>query len=908
MSKQQSCQKFIFKIHSNRLRRARWNLTLPVDEARKNDEIISLADSQVMSWLDELNGIEGLDDKVKELRSRISEIRNKPNTVQSRRELRRLYRELDELQFKPDYMCLIIDKDKDYRRACRGFMINGTRYKRLLGTVGGVKNSTIVFCSERHINEIKKRLDNGRNLEKEMVTAKLGAYMALACSASVPVSFPKGILVVNDVETTFKSDIISLAGREVGEPLMEYKADQDITIDATDGFGLALPSLAQRWSEDLGLDYIMAGCCSRFAFEKGMIFTFDFLDFADKIAGQKYIVKDAWGNDVDIRDVELILTTSMVKLWDSYNSCEEYVKHSLDNKYSFRITKNCPEKLESQRGLNYQFIQSYQLDDEDIDKLVKPTIDEMDDVLNFDWRKSVVFLKGIGLTEKNIDKVENDFAKAMMIEPRILDDPFVQNSIYQLIKNRINKAKVGVLKIHGNYSVVSGDPYLLCQSIFGLELTGLLKAGEIYNKYWADQDSDKLACFRAPMTCHNNIRLVTPCKCEEAHYWYKYMNTCTIFNAWDTAMAALNGLDFDGDLVMLTDNEVLVNKLTELPAIMCEQKKAVKRISSEEDFVESDIASFGNDIGQITNWITSMFEVRAGFKEDSREYEMLSYRIRCGQLLQQDAIDRSKGIISKPMPREWHDRHSVNTIADEEQRLLYRSIVADKKPYFMRYIYPQLMSQYNTYIKNTEKNCLREFGVTVPELKKCSYQDLTERQKEFLRYYDSKMPVGMNRCVMNKICRIFEEHFDGYVSKSSTSSFDYGIMKSDVEYSPKQFREVRTLYENYNKRLRNHMMYIDYERVDEAESRAGRELIKAEFIEECGKVCSDRKVLCNIILDICYTKSSTRRFAWEMCGDEIIENLLSKNDMILRYPTLDDEGDFEYGGNRFSIKERKIEL
>ncbi len=39
---------------------------------------------------------------------------------------------------------------------------------------------------------------------------------------------------------------------------------------------------------------------------KGMVFTFDFLDFAEKVAGS-YMVKDAWGNDVDIRNVELIL-------------------------------------------------------------------------------------------------------------------------------------------------------------------------------------------------------------------------------------------------------------------------------------------------------------------------------------------------------------------------------------------------------------------------------------------------------------------------------------------------------------------------------------------------------------------------------------------------------------------------
>ena len=204
---------------------------------------------------------------------------------------------------------------------------------------------------------------------------------------------------------------------------------------------------------------------------------------------------------------------------------------------------------------------------------------EIKDVLGGDWRKTILFLKGSGLNEDNIERLDNDIAKALMIDKRMIDDPFIQSAIYQSIRNRINEAKVGVLKVHGNYSIVSGDPFALCQSIFGLKVTGLLKSGEIYNQYWADIGSDKLACYRAPMTCHNNIRLVHPANNDKVRYWYRYMKTCTIFNAWDTASAALNGMDYDGDLVMLTDNDVLVRKLKPQPALMCAQRKAEKRIS-----------------------------------------------------------------------------------------------------------------------------------------------------------------------------------------------------------------------------------------------------------------------------------------------------------------------------------------
>lgn len=637
MSKQQACQKYIFKIHSSRLRKAKWKLTLPLPEARRNDEIISLADSQILRWIDELNGITDADEKARQIKSEIRRIRRETSSVQNKRIIKKLYENLDEIQFKADYLCLIIDKEKDYYRACDGFSINGISYRRLLGTNGGVKNETIVFVSERLRDELIRRIENGRDMSKELVPAKLEAYKALTCSASIPVSLPNGILVVPDCETEFISDVVYINDEFDGEPIMENLYGEKVSLNESDGYGLMLPSLAEKWSTELGLDYLVSGVNTRFSWEKGMVFTFDFIDFANQVAGS-YEVKDAWGNMVDIRNVELILTTSMLKLWDSYESLDEYMSCCIENGYTFGIAKTCPKELENERSLNYQFIQSYDLNDEDIEELIRPTMDEIHDVLHGDWAKSILFLKGQGLNGDNVSRLDDDYGKAMMIDQSILYDSYVQSSIYRLIRNRINEAKVGVLKVHGNYSIVSGDPFSLCQSIFGMRVTGILNAGEIYNKYWVDIGASKLACFRAPMTCHNNIRLVSVNNSSDAEYWYRYMKTCTIFNSWDTAAHALNGMDKDGDLVMLTDNDVLVRNLVPSPALMCVQRKASKKIVTEEDSIQANIDSFGDDIGKTTNWITSMFDVQAKYKKGTREYDILDYRIKCGQLYQQNAI------------------------------------------------------------------------------------------------------------------------------------------------------------------------------------------------------------------------------------------------------------------------------
>lgn len=906
MSKQLVCQKFIYKIHSARLRKEGWNLTLPIDEARHNDEVISLADSQVLRWIDELNGVTDADMRARSIKKRIREIKKEPCSGENTKEIRKLYAKLDKLQFQPDYMCLIIDKNKDYHRACKGFSINGVKYKRLLGTNGGIKNSTIVFVSDKVYDEIRRRIENGRDETKELVTAKLEAYKALTCSASTPVSFPNGIAVVDDAETEFFSEIIYLTDEVDGEPLMEYRKDELIKLNASDGFGLMLPKLSARWSEELGLDYMMSGCNTRFAFEKGMAFTFDFLEFADTVAN-KHIIKDAWGNDVDIRNVELILTTSMVKLWDSYKSCEDYMENSLKNKYTFGVTKTCPKELENERSLNYQFIQSYELTDDDIEELIKPTMDEIKDVLHGDWRKTILFLKGSGLNDRNVLHLDNDYIKAIMIDQRVLDDPYVQNSIYRLIKNRINEAKVGVLKVHGNYSILSGDPFLLCQSIFGMEKTGLLKAGELYNKYWSGH-STKVACFRAPMTCHNNIRLMSPVNRDDASYWYRYMDTCTILNAWDTTCAALNGCDFDGDLMMITDNRVLVSKHRNLPALMCEQRKATKRVSLDEDFIQSNIDSFGNDIGRTTNWITSMFDVMAMYEPGSVEYETLQYRIQCGQLYQQNAIDKMKGIICKPMPQYWHESKCINRHEDIGSKDFQYSIVADKKPYFMRYIYPSLMKDYNTYIKNSNKKAKRNFGMSIDELYKIETYNRTDEQNDFLEYFERFIPVGTNDCVMNKICRRFEAELDGYVSKSnSASTFDYNILRGKEGYSQRQLVAVNNLYKDYVQKMLNFAIHSDYEHIDKYVLKEAIDDINYNFLQACEVVCSSEDALCNIILDICYKKNTSKKFVWNMSGEQIVRNLLANNNNIISFPELDNCGDIHYCGNTFSISKIKID-
>lgn len=94
-----------------------------------------------------------------------------------------------------------------------------------------------------------------------------------------------------------------------------------------------------------------------------------------------------------------------------------------------------------------------------------------------------------------------------------------------------------------------------------------------------------------------------------------------------------------GDTNMDTDNPVIVRNTLNSPTIVCIQRKAEKKVASEADIIQANKLAFNDDIGTVTNHVTSMIEVQAGFEPGSDEYETLAYRIMCGQLYQQNTID-----------------------------------------------------------------------------------------------------------------------------------------------------------------------------------------------------------------------------------------------------------------------------
>ncbi len=914
MAKQQSCQKFIYKLPSKRLKEADWNLTLPLHTAMKNkNDIVALSDSQLLRWICELNGINDLDTEVKQIQTEIKQIKKLPKSAETKDKIKELYKKLYSQQHQKDYLLLIMNSNKDYLRANKGFKINQYSYHRLLGTNGGIKKSTITYIGDHVFDEIQKRMDNGRDKTKKVIPAKLEAYQALICSSSTPVTMPR-MVIVHDCEVKFKEDVICIRDENGEEPELTYENDYEIKYCDSDGYGLMSPAYSLTVTRDLFGDQYegetISGINTRYAWTKGMLFTFDFIEFAKRINHGNYRIKDVWGKWRDARDYDIILTASMVKLWDSYDSLEHFLACCKENHYQFSVSKATPHRLEHVRNANYQFLQTYDLTDQDLHRLCRPTIDEIMDVLGRDWRKTICFLKGMHLNEENVENISCDFIQALMIDRRMLNDPFVINKIHGMIKKRIQMAAKGSIKLEGNFAIVSGDPYSLAQSIFGLPVTGLLRAGEVYHKYWIDKGVSHIACFRAPMTCHNNIRKRKVVHNKEMDFWYQYNHTGMILNSWDTTCDALNGADKDSDTFFTTNNEIIVKNTLNSPTIECIQRKAEKIIPTESDLVEANLLAFGDEIGSTTNKITAMIDLQSMFEKGSPEYETLNYRITCGQHYQQNSIDKAKGIIAKPMPRYWYDRSACNQLPEGNSEEKYfkdlcLKIVADKKPYFMKYIYPDLMTEYNRYMTDSSKKCIREFKTTLDDLLK--KPDRTQKEQAFIEYHNKFMPVGNHPCIINRICRLFEENFEGYLKrKNAVSNFDYSILKSGIPYSKSDYKKIEKIKSEYDDAVQYYQRMARTERLDKDEVNVNRSVLVHKFKSACDVICPNARELCDILIDLCYKTAKSKQFVWDICGETIIENLLEKNHFTINYPVwTESNGEFEFAGEPFIMSKKQ---
>lgn len=263
------------------------------------------------------------------------------------------------------------------------------------------------------------------------------------------------------------------------------------------------------------------------------------------------------------------------------------------------------------------------------------------------------------------------------------------------------------------------------------------------------------------------------------------------------------------------------------------------------------------------------------------------------------------------MPRTWYDYHA-NTLPDKhapedaERRAFYLSILADRKPYFMRYIYPDLMKEYNTYIKNTNAKCGMLFRMSVEQLSALPDEELTDDQRIFLKYYYARMPVSIEDSVMNRICRRVEKLLSVDLRAAIASTrFDTSILKSGEEYMVGQEKSIMQLYRKFCHDRKERADRLGHLCLESDSIRDLNDQLMTQYRTECACVCSSSAQLAEVMVDTLYSRESAKRFVWDICADGLLANLCRSNGNRIIFPVRDPEGEVEFRGTRYTMMEKE---
>lgn len=920
-----SRQWYVLKFCSSWLREFDFDIHITFEQALKNKKVIALADNQMLRTIRQISNHNVDMEEIEYFFYQRDKIRKMNNNKENISKLKYLQKKIYDNLFIPEFIVVSIESNSDYDTMFnKGLFINGKKYVRTSCSASQGRVSKVIFCEEQTSKKLLEILDNGRNHSIPFSPSKYNAYLGTASSATKIVTTPRFCVIPDCIKS---KDVDCWWVTEVNDKnqddIIEKKTINE-QFNLFDGNGLISPAMAQQWADDLGLDYLPAQWCIRASWVKGMVNVFDFHEFCKEYNNGNYIIdtvyKDSDNRPIkaDLRDIDVILTESQFKLWDSYGSLEEYKYHSRKNDLAWGVSLYTPKQDKDILHLNYQFIQTLNLDQEKIEKLCEQTAEYFNGVSLENYWYTILFLMGNNLDNDKLSNFlynsNNYWLKSLIVNQNLIKDKYIREKIYENIKVKLDNACMGRILVDGNFQVIVPDSFAFMEHACGLEVKGLLKEGEYYSKYWVDRQVSKVDTMRSPLTYLSEHFVVDIKHNEMIDKWFKYSYTGFITNVWGEHTLRWAGSDYDYDIIASTSNEVMVNNTyaNDLPVVY-QPPKPQKFVFTNKDLQTADKFTFGSIIGRITNNVTIIRTLMANFNKDSEEYKILLNRMRMGCKLQSAQIDKAKiGKSVKGIPTVWN---KWNKITDEDtpetkhSKELLNSLLCEKHPYFFIYLYRSTKNKYSKWKKDYDISCRTRWNMSVNDLIALDNKD--EEQVAFLERFDRACPVIDNNSAMNLLCHHMESIKNNIkINIKNCSNMSYiSLYKANIDeqidsdiYNKiyKLIKELRTELKNSagsnNKNDYNVDIGNDFNNIYEL------------YRNQLFKICSNQDIVINCLIDIFYIDfpSYNKDVLWSLFGDEIFNNVLKNSSKIIDYPVLNDNGDILYLGKKYSIEQYEI--
>ena len=472
-----------------------------------------------------------------------------------------------------------------------GKTVHYVRYKR---SSGASRLGKCLFIQEKYYDEMMKWSLCGIDVtNKKLDLAGIESYVALSLSSIESTIKIKSneILLIDDYESTFTDDVIVC--KEENGQLVTSEEKTEIKNSIWDGQSLLDSSMFKGQYKNKSMLLL------RNRFFKSNCLNTNIKLYMKERFKENYntaTVTDLYGNKVKVKDIKLITTPNSIKFlkFSDYNTW-------LDNLIDFGIVKtDQPSHEESGKmtRLNYQIVNTLDLYEQDIEKLLEQEFHY------FDLLKNELFAIRHYLKIKQNSMYEPDSTDDFIYSMLSINDNISSTEIFAKYKRKIIDSFARRLKecrilVNGTHATIFGNVYEMLTASTG-DFTQILFNNEVYSPMFAEK---RLFLARNPHITMGNIVIANNVNNDLLKKYFNISNEIVIINSINNnILQQLNGADFDGDSVQISDNELLIEKSINMKA----PTTLVKSIKIEEErtltnLANLDIRTSKNYIGEIVN-------------------------------------------------------------------------------------------------------------------------------------------------------------------------------------------------------------------------------------------------------------------------------------------------------------------
>lgn len=711
-----------------------------------------------------------------------------------------------------------------------GFTFNGKPLAISERSASMTRLGMLSFIDHTIEQELDERISMGLHIGKT-VLSKWYAYRGLMLSSCHCLEnwYPKIIIVPDCFKTVCNQNIkyvydkdVSYTGKDGNEHLWKQKAItegcKDVEINAFDGTGIHHPAITQLVKEKLHSDTSPTSILWRAPYIKGVTHEMDYPTFFAEHGISA--IKDIWGVSHCVApDSEpmIIMCESMYKglkyfkHFGDIRDWEDYWVRFKKYEHCIGIAKwNFSNKEEPvYTRANYQVLQDLELPYDKFALLAKDSVDWAEKIASGDFNYTMCFL---GMFADNCKPI-NNYVKAVLKNPEMLKEIGVRNYFVSLIKKQMDDMKCGKLLLKSNFKFLAPDLIMLMQHIAGLQTNGCLEHDEFYSCGKNGVYSGEYLIERNPHICKSEHTIL---KAVNNHLLEKYCshlaNVCMI-NSKSITPQRMNGADFDGDLVLVIDNEIMKNGVDRSAAVVIDVDDKIT-VEPEEDTKSNKLKiilrTMNSLIGETSNCATAYHNKTPKTSEKKKVYgeyiDLLS-------VINGKSIDFAKTGILFNIPRN---------IAKFGRPL----------PYFMRYR--------NDYYKNMNE-------------------------------------LSRSNSNMNRLCWELERWDRTIRWKRTYHDFDYHIMiDNQIKQDAFRYSQIEKIYLDFCKEM-SQLKIDQKEIQEDFEFSINWNYYYDNYKSRCNTICRNQKELANIAVRLCYEQypNKTKKFMWRIAGDGILENLVS---------------------------------